>query len=1015
MRIAVIATAVCLSAIGLSLAADAEASIKKATNIPAQPLVHALARLAKERGLALAYRSETVGDLQTAGAVGEFTTDEALARILSGTGLTYRYLDDKTVTIVPVSAQGGAGAATKAQVEGTGGASSDPQEAKKGFWDRFLVAQVDQGRTASEASVKQTDEQASKKKPVVLEEVIVTGSRIPTVAGQQVQPVRSYTREDIERSGQTTVADFLNNLPEVSISSNEFASGSGMRGQTTVQLHGLPVGTTLILLNGRRVETSAVGFFDLSNIPVSAIERVEVMPVGASAIYGADALGGAVNIILGRNPNGLEVTAKFGHAADINDTDINLGWGSSWERGSVSLLGTYQDRGGLLGRQRTVTSMTDFPADAPSFNTTEDCSPGNVYSLDGLNLPGLSSSKAGIPTGVSGTPTIQQFAATAGKLNRCNYLQNVSLIPQVRRAGALLSAHYQIAGAADLFAEILFSHQQVKNSEGSFVDASGGSYGGTTLAANNPYNPFGKDVGVSFAYLPLLTSTDASAHFMRPLIGIRGDLFSAWHYETTAFVSTDRYEGGFFLTDNGAVQAALSSSNPATALNPFASGAPGTAQLLQSLVASAPFYNLLVADRMIGGQALLRGPLSHLPAGPVATVLGIESSREKEERGAGGANTSRPFDLQRNSYAVFSEARLPLLADQANAQLGERLALTLAGRYDHTNDFGGKTTWQSGLFWRATETISLNGSYGVSYRAPHLKELGGGVDFTTRFQTFADPLRGGEIVNPLQVYGSNANLKPETGDSRTLGIVYASWALPGLETSLTYFAINISDYIGRPAPISIINNPNLYPGGVVRGPATPQDQLRGFPGPITQVNTLYFNYGDLRVAGFNVDARYAMDTRLGQLTPSLAVANIYKWQSALAPGAPPVNGVSQAIGYTGIGFAPRWKGTAALNWKLNSFAANLAGRYIGRYKDYQDFVPNSNELGNSWVFDLNVRYDAGRAFGVRNGWLAGSYVSLGSINMFDKTPAFTRGSPFYDWAEYDIRGRIVYAQIGVKF
>ncbi len=158
--------------------------------------------------------------------------------------------------------------------------------------------------------------------------------------------MRSYTREDIEQSGRTTIADFLDNLPDVSTSSNALTS-TFLAGSTSVQLHGLPVGTTLTLLNGHRVETSYNGFFDLSSIPVAVVEKVELVPVGASAIYGADALGGAVNIVTRKNFNGFEVEGNLSHFAGVNDTSFHVDWGKSWDRGNLLVVGTFQDTGEL--------------------------------------------------------------------------------------------------------------------------------------------------------------------------------------------------------------------------------------------------------------------------------------------------------------------------------------------------------------------------------------------------------------------------------------------------------------------------------------------------------------------------------------------------------------------------------------------------------------------------------------------------------------------------------------------
>jgi hypothetical protein len=233
----------------------------------------------------------------------------------------------------------------------------------------------------------------------------------------------------------------------------------------------------------------------------------------------------------------------------------------------------------------------------------------------------------------------------------------------------------------------------------------------------------------------------------------------------------------------------------------------------------------------------------------------------------------------------------------------------------------------------------------------------------------------------------------------------------GFRASLTWFEINISNYIGQQSLQVLINNPSLFPSAVVRGPATPQDQQRGFLGPIIQVNDLYYNFGDLHLGGFDADLRYAIDTRFGEVTPSLAIANIYKWQSALTPGAPLLNYVSQAGGNPG--WAPRWKGTAALSWKHRALSASLAGRYIGQYKDYQYVAPNTNVLGNFWTCDLNIRFEPGLSS--RNSRLAGTYVAFGAVNLFDKAPPFSYSVGTYDYTEYDIRGRYLYARLGIKF
>jgi iron complex outermembrane receptor protein len=974
-----------------------------AVNIEQQPLGAALTQFANQTGLQVLRRDEDVSvkGLMAPRVVGEFSPQEALSQLLAGTDLKFEFVNARTVAIR--SKKDSHSASSNPLTDSAGSASSASTQ---------HLAQVDQGTPSGPSPVEKQKDPASKKKAEELEEIVVTGSRIPTAAGQQTLPIHTYTREVIELSGQTTMGEFLNTLPTVSTSTN-ISTQFGVAGMQTVQLHGLPIGTTLTLLDGHRMDTNLLGFFDLSNIPISAVERIEILPVGASAIYGGDALAGAVNIILRKNLNGFEANTTVEHGAGVTDASGNVAWGKSWDRGAVSLITSYQERGSLLGTQREPASLTHFPATVPASTVTalesDICAPGNVYSLDGRNLPGLSSPYAGIPAGITGVPGRQQFGPTMGKLNVCNAFRYSDVSPEFQREGALLSAHYDVTDSMDLFTDILFSHGHLRNQLAPQISVS--QLFGGTVAANNPYNPFGQPVNVSFAYDGTGQQEVQSTSLIRPMVGARGSLFSDWEYEATTYFSRDRADDVDFFTDSFSVADALGSSDPATALNPFTSGAPGTPKLLSSLAgpAQATLYN----DRIVDGQGILRGPLLHLPAGQMQAVIGTEYTEERQDSVITGVT---PILLHRNSYAAFSEVRVPLLADRERPDSGDRLALTLAGRYDHSNDYGGKATWQGGLRWRATETISLSGGYGQSYEAPPLSDISGSQSISPNTLVSAfDPFRGNEPVPPTTfASGPNFTLNPETGNSSTLGLTYSSEALRGLHASITWYNLNISNYIGTQNIQVLLDNPNLFPGAVIRAPATPQDQQQGFLGVITQINDTFYNFGDLRVDGFDADVSYAIDTHIGQFTPSLAIANIYKWQSAVLPSAPTVDAVSRAT-LLGVGWAPRWKGTAAVAWKRGAISANVAGRYISKYLDYQDFVPNANEIGNTWIIDASARYEIGRAFGARDRWLAGAYVVLGAVNLLNKTPPFSFTPSWYDTSEYDIRGRFLHLDVGLKF
>jgi len=974
-------------------------------SIPPQRLSTALLEFSHQAKVQVIVGPE-VGERRTDGVSGTHSIGDALIRLLGGSSLIYRVINDTSITIgtaAVLDAQPGGKVGTPPGTTYNGAAESRDH----------ALARVDQGQTSSPSSVAKQGQQATGKKSVQLEEVIVTGSRLPDFAESQSQPVRSYTREDISQSGRTTIADFLNTLPDASISSHESGDQTFL-GQTTVQLHGLPVGTTLVLLNGRRLEAGVAGFFDLSSVPASAVERIDVLPVGSSAVYGSDALAGAVNIILRRNMDGVEVDLHQGHASNLNETNFNASWGSSGERGSIGIVATYQHRGELLGSERMATSTTALPANAP--NLYDVCSPGNIYSLDGTPLPGLgTATQAGIPAGLSGRPSTQAFLATAGTVNLCNSAALSGRIPPTRREGALIVASYQLPGAADLFLETLLSHEQQFSRAGEFIALYGGSFGAFTIGGQNPYNPFGKAVGVSYSDPSSgRLGYDFTHDFAQPLVGVRGKLSGTWSYEASVAYAKDRTPATFPLPNSAAIQAALDSADPATALNPFTSGPSATPPLLRSLTDSAQQYSTTAVNQLTTVQAWLRGPLLNLLAGPVQSVFGGEYSTEREQ--ASDSLGLLNVDLERQSYAFFTEARVPLIASDHRAGGDDRLALNGAARYDHARDFGGKATWQAGLVWRPTEQLQFRGGYAVSYKAPQLRQIGGGIQGTSQQAGLVDPLRGNEAVNGnvLVTYGANSALQPETGKSHALSIVYASERVAGLRAELTEFAIEMNNYIASPPLQTLLDHPDVFVGAIVRAPPSAQDIQQGLPGPITAINDLYYNYGALRVSGVNLDLSCRTTSLLGDWMPSIALSNIYKWLSALSPGSPPVSYLSQAT-FSGPGFAPRWKATAALAWKRGRLGASVSGRYIGRYRDYLDYVPNTNELGNFWTYDANLHVSLGKAVATDRRWLSGVSMELGAVNLFDKRLPFSFSGSGYDVAEYDIRGRYLYVHLNARF
>ena len=336
VRIATVATAICLLVVGLSAASDGEAAIRRGTNIPAQGLRSALQMLSKERDFQVVFRTDLVGDARTSGAAGDLTLDEALKQLLTGTGLTYRYLDDKTVTILPVKSPEPDGASTKAQVEGSGGATSADKEGKKSSSGGFRVAQVDQGASSGSAPVERQNQQASKEKPVLLEEVLVTAQKREERLQDVPVPVTAISADTLLNNNQLRLQDYYTSIPGLSVT----ASGAG---NSILTIRGISTGgqgyanpTVGITVDDAPFGPSsyiAASFAGAPDIDPSDLKQVEVLRGPQGTLYGVGSMGGLVKFVtLDPSPDGMSGRVQASTSSVHNGAELGYG-----VRGSVNV------------------------------------------------------------------------------------------------------------------------------------------------------------------------------------------------------------------------------------------------------------------------------------------------------------------------------------------------------------------------------------------------------------------------------------------------------------------------------------------------------------------------------------------------------------------------------------------------------------------------------------------------------------------------------------------------------
>ncbi len=912
---------------------------------------------------------------------GNYTGRQALTILLKGTNLTFRVKGDivevSTLTAPVHQSRDQTPASTVA-----GGASldggTDPKTAKK----------IPSSRTA-------------------LQEVVITGSRLPTTSKYGPQEVQIYDREKIDESGQTSVAEFLSTLPSVSASSLSTALGIG----TTVQLRGLPVGTTLVLLDGRRLETSGLAnyvsgqtFFDLNNIPLAAVQSVEVEENGASAIYGSDALAGVINIILKKDFAGFAVNTKYTWAKDLPEWDASVAWGQQWDRAGFSIIGSYSKVGGLLNTGRLLTASNDYTQFGGQNNNYQMCSRANVYSTTGAPLSGAPAGSGATYAAVtgatsSGEPAFSQF--TYGALTQCPLVNGFSLQPHMYHAGLLTNGHVDIGPGVELFTELLYTHLEQDQYTGYPLLFGVPGFQSYTVSAANPYNPFGTSVGITGTLHDLPESQDLDTDFFRPLVGIKGLFARRWHWEASAWQSIDWTQDTLpNLTENSeAIQNALNSADLATALNPFVIGPEATPSVLSSLTNSGDI-KWMGRDR--SAEGFIRGPLFWLPAGSVQAVVGGNYERStlyanEIYDGVDAPNTR--YTYGRTYYAVFGEARVPLIAGRARWRAGDLLTLTVSGRHDHYSDFGGATTEQFGLEVRPIRSFLLRGTYGTAFQAPSLTDLYSPETVATASVT--DPRTGASELAQL-IYGGNPKLRPVKGHSHTIGVVYSAGSIPGLVLSLTQWLIVEDNAIQSLPQQVVVNNEDLFPGLVIRNSA----------GVIQQVVDTDINFGSIDVTGMDYQASYHHPIAHGTWSMGVDGTEMFHYRQALTPGATSVEAVSQAE--DDGDWAPKWKGTVSMGAQYASLTVNLDGRYTGAYRDYD----STEEIGNFWIADAYVKWDLQQLLKEWSSSAAHADAEIGATNLFNKAPQFSNfGFDFYgyDPSQMSIVGRSFYVGVVIHW
>lgn len=975
-----------LALASVAAAAPAWCAPRYAVDIPAGPLANSLVALADQTHQQILFSSPQVAGRQAPALKGAYSSEQALEKLLAASGLKVRRMSPDVLAI---------------EVRVAPAALQPAATAPRPFVDDAPLSGAAADPVAPPARAVTT-----------LEEVQVTGTHLRGVAPSS--PVVTLSRDALDRSGRATIAEVLNTLPqnfaggsnEATITTGADSQGRNATYGTGVNLRGLGTAATLVLVNGRRLAGSGLfgDFSDVSSIPTGVVSRVDVLLDGASALYGADAVGGVVNIVLRRDFDGAETRlyAGAGTRGEPVQTQLSQIFGRRWSTGGVIAAYEYQHRTRLSGDERAFAADADLRPLGGSDQRLVNSHPGNILRTDpatGLTVPGWA-----IPAGQNGVG-LRPSDLQAGVVNLENQRRGVDLLPRQTLQSAWLAAHQEIGERFELNADVRWSFRK-------FGVQLAAPVSNLTVTNANPFfvSPIGAtshSVAYSFGDELANPRQVGSAETWAATLGGTARLGRGWQadgYLGFAQEIGENRSGG--LVNSALLSEALGSvaDRPQTVFstardgffNPFTGVAGANSPAVLAFISSG-FNHGHGRSRVETASLQADGPLFHMPGGDVKLAVGGQLRRETLVR-TGSNYTSGavpvaiiPTDVGRMVSAAYAELNAPVVGEE-NARPGlERLELTLAVRHEHYDDVGATTNPKVGVLWQPLDGLVLRGSWGTSFRAPALKEVHDAPIYTPT--TLAAP--GGGRIRTLLLSGGNPDLEPETATSWTGGLDLAPRRWPGLRLSVTGFQVTFRDRIDRPVLANLagaLSDPALQSFVTRISPATnPADRaliagylaspylsaINGsFPPEAYGVIALssYVNTASLRVRGVDVTGSWRFDAGGDTVVLGGSATWLIDYAQKLTPDASSVERVGIA------GFPVKFRGRLTADWTRGPLTAGLAFNYVSAYRDAL-----GARIGAQPTVDLQLRLEP-----EATGPLRDLTVSLDVRNLFDRDP------PFYD-------------------
>lgn len=860
-------------------------------------------------------------------------------------------------------------------------------------------------------------------------DIVVTGSRIRRQDLAGVGPATVVTAEQIQNTGIVNIETALQRLPaNAGFAGNQTSAYWTNNGYGTAQvnLRGLGIKRTLVLLNGRRLVAGGTGANsspDLNMIPVVALARTDVLKDGASAIYGADAMAGVVNLVTRTDYEGLGLSVRQGitERGDGSDLTADLLWGIRNDRGGFMAAVTYQKTSAVKMASRAPCSLAETTPGSLSCVNSASTIGGRAVLPNGQQI-----NFNQVPGGNGNF--YEPYSPAKHNFNSNPFLNAVS---PVERVSTAFFADYALTDGIQAFGEFLYTFRK------SNQIATPGTLRNLSIPASNPTNPTGQNLVLAQRRL----AEPGARHFFQETdtwqgtFGLRGKLANDWAWEVAgSFGRNTAVDGSTNIANLERVANTLdrskcsSTAGAAIPCGDYLGFGDLTPQVLDYI---------LFTSRDRGGNELgtvtadLNGDLFSLPAGAVSFATGVVYRREKGWRdpdpltvlGVANVNQQDPISGSSTAKEAYLELSVPVLANTAFAK-----ALTLDGavRYSDYNLFGSDWNYKLSADWVVNDSIRLRGTYGTGFRIPNVPELFGGVsegnltttDPCSRYTSsgnvtlIANCQASGVPANYTQLgttilttVGGNQSLRPESSTTWTVGTVISPRGIiPGLSLTADWFDIKIKDAI-RAIPGST-KLAVCYASQNLSHPFCSDFTRSALTGEVTYLSAQPINTGREEMNGLDLGLVYSGAVGEVKISLDLNMTYLNKYVVNPFPGGAPIY-FDGFIG-GGNGGYPKWRVYGVLTAEKDGISATWSTQWIGKATD---FNASAGDIGYRTpnVFYHNLQL----AFAIDEK----TRFQIGADNLFDrKAPyiqSFTDANT--DTMTYDLLGRRFYAGFRTAF